>query len=608
MSRSVADAERRLDRRWLLGISAPNLLVFGRILGHDFVLWDDPLHVTENPLLSLLTPGNLLHFWRHSYEGLYIPASYMLFAAEAGFSRVLTGGLAAGLFHAVSLLLHLSSAVVVYLLLRRLFTNPNAAGCGALVFSLHPLQVESVAWISEQRGLLSGLLSLLAILLFVQSLRETSPDDEGDRAGSGPLSRRHFAVATAAFLLALLAKPTAVVLPLIAGALAIAVCQTPWRRVVVPLGVWLGLAILFAVGTKLLQPTARQPFSLSWGERLLVAGDALAFYMAKLVAPVSLGFDYGRNPARVLATTWSNFAWMVPLGGIGLLTLLRGRRIWLTAATIFIFGLLPVLGLVTFDYQRYSTVADRYVYLPLLALATAAAAFLARHPSRGWGTALVFVCCVWGMLSFVQAGTWANTVTLAEQTLRVNPRSYVAENLLGQELARQGKLPQAISRYRASLAIQPEFVEAHLNLGVALYSLGEREAALRHFRTALKLQPDNPAAHYNLANALADEGKFDEAIMEYRRALAVNPRFVDALHNLGITFAELGRHEEAIECYRQALAIAPESPQIHNNLGIALAQCGRFNEAEREFRAALALRPGDTEARRNLDLLRSLPR
>ncbi|HWC89027.1 MAG TPA: hypothetical protein VG433_05220, partial [Pirellulales bacterium] len=409
-----------LDWLLLAGLLAGAVgAVFYRVVEFQFLTWDDDVHVTKNPLLDPVSFSNLAQFWLHPYENLYIPASYSFFAAEAWLSQWTLGRLDPQVFHAACLALHLACVWLVFRLLARMVENPLAAWAGALCFAVHPLQVESVAWIGETRGLLAALCSLAAVYWYLPpgpAMFDSSSTANRDRLGAMPtaavgmwggdddacprsvgmatapalspsaaddrFSTRRYLLASAAFALALLSKPSAAPLPLMALAIDLLWLRRSLKRSLACLAPWLALALLDIGLSKLLQADERITNRPDWLLRPLVACDALTFYLRKLIVPLRLGFDYGRTPAVVLSSAARYWAWIAPACVLGLALVSRHRRMWLTAAGIFVAGLLPVLGFVPFLYQDISTVADRYLYLPMLGVALALAVWLDRHWSR----------------------------------------------------------------------------------------------------------------------------------------------------------------------------------------------------------------------------------
>jgi tetratricopeptide (TPR) repeat protein len=598
------------------------LVVFGRVGGHEFLIYDDETHLAHNPRFNPVTWRNVGQFWvERSYWGLYIPLSYTFFAAEALLARRPaaegTGWeLDPTVFHLGNLALHLACVLLVFAILRRLFRRDGAACAGALLFALHPVQVESVAWISETRGLLCAMFSLLAIWQFDLW------------AGRGSKSERSatlfYAVATTAFVLALLSKPAAVAVPLIAAALALGLSQRPLRRVLWGLGPWLVVAAGWVVLTKLQQPSGRMAFVPPLWARPLIAGDALAFYLYELAGPLwyvlglirhlllvpwygleplwswasphLYGPDYGRAPAWVIQQWWFYLTWLLPAGLLVVLAWLRNRRVWLSAAGVFLAWLLPVLGLLPFDFQRISTVADRYLYLSLLGPALALAWFLAQRWNARTIAASASLLGLFAVLSFVQTAFWRDNANLIALGLRVNPRSVLAKNHRGTLLDREGKHTQAIECYRDALKDHPEHEETYLSLAKSWVALGRVDEAEKALREALNYIPRRPAIHYELAKILSEQGRTVEAEAHYRQALALDRDFAQAYLDLGKLRFERGATDEAIGLYRRALEVAPYYVEAHVNLAAALETQHKVDEALYHYREALRIRPDWPEA------------
>jgi protein O-mannosyl-transferase len=563
-------------------------LVFRRVVGFQFLSWDDNVHVTENPYLDPLSWPNLLRFWQEPYENLYIPLSYSFWAFEAWLSQHLPGRVGPfdpAVFHAGNLVLHAACVLLMFRLLLRLIQHRLAAWAGALLFAIHPLQVESVAWVGETRGLLAALFSLLAL---DQYARFVADELNAERSASNGRWNRPYAWASLAFAAAMLSKPSAAALPLMAAVLDACWFGRPLRKIVLSLGPWLVAAAALIAITKLQQSDTRLAFVPPLWARPLIAADALDFYLYKLLVPLRLGFDYGRSPEMVLHSgPMVYLAWLVPVVLAGLMTWSKDRAAWLAAAGLFVAALLPTLGFVPFFYQAISTVADRYMYLPMLGASLGLAWWLARH----WSTAMFAACCfLLGALARVaamQATFWQDDLALFDRGLEINPSSYMAEDALGAVFQKQGKLPEARHHYEQALRINDHYAPAHNDLGATLFLLGRTGTAIDHYRAALQLWPDYAEAHSNLGNALEAQGQPAAAIAEYEAALAIKPTLADAHMNLGETLARRGRTDAALEHLRRAVQIKPQSADAHFKLAQVLMGSQNEAEAEREFHEAL---------------------
>jgi tetratricopeptide (TPR) repeat protein len=513
------------------------LAVFGQTIRFGWVNLDDEVNVTKNPGLHPVTIASLWRFWRAPYEGLYIPMSYTLFAGEVEASRLIfgrpSGGpLSPGPFHGVSVALHTINVLLVWWLLVRVTRGGRwPAAVGAALFAIHPLQVESVAWISEQRGLASASFSLAAIMLHVT----------GGQTARRPAERLAWAAAaTACFGLALLSKPQAAAVPLIAAMLDMRLFRRPARIAVLSLLGWFLLAAAAAVVTRGLYPVHEDILVPVW-QRPLIAGDALAFYVSKLVLPLGLCIDYGRTPRFVLAHPAACASAIAALIGLAGIMCLPPLRRWRLPAAVFIVALAPVLGLVPFLFQGFSTVADRYAYLallgPAIALASAAEAWMASPARR---LPLAVGCLGLAMLaglSIRQAGHWRDSIALNEHALRVNPDSFLGACNLGSALTDAAlvdadMLPSALPWLERAVTARPGHVSANLGMGMVLDKLGRLDEAIPYYEAVLALRPMHAEANNYLGVIRARQGRVDLAAEHFQQAVDAQPGYHDAAKNL----------------------------------------------------------------------------
>ena len=424
---------RRWDRRdaWVVVLLlAAVLAAYFPVLGLPFVNWDDPYILFRNRTLNPPTAASVRAWWTRPHEGLYTPVAYTVWGAVAfiHWSPAREAATGTGLhplpFHALNLVVFSITCVVVYRLLRRLVGPHWPAAAGALLFALHPIQVESVAHASGVQGLLCVLFSLLALGQYLR-FAESSP---GRRTLPGgaiwpelPAARwRHYVLATLLFVIAFLCKPLGMVVPVMAGVLDVFFVGRPVRRAAIALAPWLLLAVACAVWTKSLQPPPRFDVQIPWWFRPGVAADAVAVYLYKLVFPAHLGLTYGRTPASLMRSDAAFYTWLVPVAlAVALWQRRRSARPLVGAALLFVAALLPVLGLARFNYQSHSTVADRYMHLPMFAVALAAAWALARpwlssHPRRvrvaAWACGVVLLALA--VRTWFQTHRWKDTDTL----------------------------------------------------------------------------------------------------------------------------------------------------------------------------------------------------
>jgi len=545
-----------------------------------FTMWDDNATIEQNPRLRPPTLENVAYYWRRPFMGLYVPVTYTVWS---GLARVAEGRNDAGelilkpaVFHAANLIVHVFTALAVFGLLRRLLKHDWAAWAGAAVFALHPVQVEPVAWVSGLKDLLCGLFMVLAVGRYV---RFAETDEEG-RPVAAPAKRlRYYAWGMAFFALAMLSKPSAMVTPLVAGIVDWLLLRRPGRKVAVSLTPWLALSVACMVWTKLAQPATFVP-PVAWWARPLVAGDALAFYIYKLLWPLRLCVDYGRDPGAALGHGWAYWTWTVPAvaaGGVWVLKRQSDRwHLVAAGAVILLACLAPVLGLSAFDFQRISTVADHYLYAAMLGPALvlgAAVAYATSRQTEVWATAARFVpCClvlVLGGRSALQTLQWRDAASLSEGVLAVNPTSFTARNNL------------ALCRRREALAAEA---------GV--------ELAIRQGRTDEAIKRRAEAAE-----------KWSAAEQLYAGAVALEPAAIWAHYRHGESLAKLGRFDEAAEEYGAAIRLRPlYKPSVQKTLndtflrrGLALMETGHADRAAESFQVMLQLEPGNVEAARCLE-------
>lgn len=590
---------------WLLPCCL-TLVVFGQSWSFEFVSWDDPIHVTRNPLLQPVSAENLRKMWSEPYKGLYIPVSYTLLACEVlGSGSTSTANadriIAATWFHVTAVLLHVTSTGLIFAILYRILGDRWAASFGALLFGIHPLQAESAAWVSETRGLACGLFSWASIWFFLASLETKTESGETPRREGTSLPRwGRYLVASACLVLALLSKPTAVVVPLMALLLQVGVAGGSARGGLLASVPWLAISFGIACLNKHEQPNSSLDYLPHVSHRAWIGADALGWHLRHFFWPVGLGIDYGRTPISVVTAGLESRYWLLPLLVLLVLGMLPCRRRWLIAYGLALVALLPTLGLVPFQFQDISSVADRYFYLAMLGPAFGLASWLAAKP-RPWRFAVAALgCAPLAALGFQQAASWRNDGTLYERALQVNPRSWIAHNNFGTWLFDQGELEKSIAQYQSAILIKPNYAIAHLNLGKATAALGRLDESIRHYRAGLKLEPDHPEVRLHLGNLLLQAGRSEEAREQYEQLSRANPNLAEAHYNLGNILAEEREYLAAEGQFRQAIRCREDYAEAHNNLGGVLAIQGRVLAARSEFARAARLRPDYLDAHLNL--------
>lgn len=470
---------RGMDWSWrhtLLVLSV--CVVFGRAATHEFTWWDDRMTIGQNERFTPPTLEGLAYYWSNHEYGLYYPVTNTLWWLLAFPSQLQVADpqgvlLNPWIYHAANVVVHAISVLLAFSILRRLLRDDRASLLGALVFALHPVQVEPVAWASGMKDLLCWCFVLGAIRLHLLQ-RDTS-------------SRLVWVAMIAAGALAMLSKPTAVVLPVALVLIDRFALERGWRASIVSAVPLVAIAAGVAVMASIAQP-AHQTIDVPLHLRPVIAADAVAFYLWKLVWPIDLAIDYGRHPQYVLLQWWAWVTWIAPVTiAIVLLALRKRLPLLLLAGMLFVLGVGPVLGFKKFLFQGYSTTADHYLYFSMLGVALAIGVMLRHFRSRGITIALSLIIALLATRSFLQVGVWRDDDTLFNATLRINPRSAMAHNNLGYVYSMRKIHPIAIMHFEQALALRPTEGIYHHNLADALVEIGQIERALHHAEVARQL-------------------------------------------------------------------------------------------------------------------------
>ena len=567
-------------------VFAATLLAYFPALTAGFIWDDQPGHVTRPELRSV---AGLVRIWTDpGATQQYYPLLHSAF----WFEHRLWGDAPFG-YHLVNVLLHATAACLFAALLLRLAVP--GAWLAALLFALHPVGVESVAWVSEQKNTLSLVLYLCAALAY---LRFDSPG-ERDR----PRSPRAYALASMLFIAALLSKTVTATLP--AALLVLAWWQrgtVSLRRDALPLLPWFACSALAAVATASFEHTLigaqGADFALTAAQRLLLAGRAVWFYLGKLLLPLDLSFIYPRvvpDPTHVLP-------WLVLAATVALPAALAwhsrhsGRRGPLAAALLFGGALFPALGFINVVPFLYSFVADHFQYLPSLAFFAFAAAALTRLPPLEQRVSSVVLLISLATLTFHQAGHYRDVFTLYAHTLEKNPAAWMAHHNLGVALVEDGRADEAIAHFEKALVLRPASAECENNLGDALNRLGRSTEAIPHLETALRLQPRYAEAANNLGVAFMATHRAHEGLACFAEAIRLKPAFDLPHRNLGLATARSGRTAESIPHFARAVALNPAYAEAQLEWATALTILGRYTEAFPHFEAALKLNPASADA------------
>jgi tetratricopeptide (TPR) repeat protein len=608
-----------------------SLIVYSPALNGGFV-WDDAAWTTDlSALLSNIS--GLRDMWM-------IPTSLQQYFPLTGTSFWIDyncWGWWTFPYHIENVLLHVLSSILFWHLLRKL-AIPSAS-FAALVFALHPMMVESVAWITERKNVLSMPLFLGSLLAYIKYTSNWNFEAKRERQFNGV-----YFLSLVLFLLALLAKVTAYVLP----PTLLLLCwwkrgNLRWKNDVLPTLPFFAIALVLCYEINWLEKhhvgAMGAEFSRSLSQRFITAGHAFWFYPGKLLWPSNLCFIY--TQWKVDVSDLEQWIWPISaclaliLPWFGRARIGRGPviAIWFYAGAIF-----PSLGFLDVYALRFLDVWDHWFYLPSLSLIVLGVGILGKFTQ--WLSVVlkrfmaVALLSVLGLLTSRQAVQFQSMERLWLTTIEKNPSCWMAHHNLGLDLEIGGHLEEAIKHYKLALALRPERAEFHNNLGTALSQLGKFEEATSYYQKALEIEPENAQLHSNmaslliqtgrikeaighlqsasklrpdfiefhkdLANALLKDGRTDEALTELQAALMINSKDAEAQVNLGNIYIKLKKAELAKQHYQIALDTRPDDSEVHNNLGWALQKTGRCEEAVRHYYAAVRLNPKYALAHKNL--------
>jgi len=576
---------------------------------HAGFIWDDDTYVTNNQALHSLNGLRLLWFVP-GVTAQYYPLTFTTFWLEYHLWGLNPLG-----YHLVNVSLHAFNAVLLWLILRRL--NVPGAWLAAAIFALHPVCVESVAWITEGKNTLSALFYLSALLAAFKFWLPTGTSWQPKPAASPAESTRplgdwkFYWLALGLYLCALLSKTTTIPLPFVILLLVW------WQRgrlakrdalLILPflaLGAGMGL-ITMHVERHL--GTTGSEWNLSWFERSLIAGKDFWFYLGKLFWPHPLIFMYPRWETETSQVS----SYLPTLAMVVCLFVLWWKRHdWarplFVAMVYFAALLLLVLGFFNIYYFRYSFVSDHFQYLAMLGPLTLAAAGMAVTLNRLWkswplvepvlGAALLLIL---GGLTWQQCQRYANVETLWRVTVAQNPDCWLAENNLGYLLLHNNRVAEALNHLQAAVKIHPDDAMAENNLGSALLQNGNRDEALVCFKKALAIQPEYALAYNNLGDLFLKQGRAEDAMPYLLKALALQPSLADAGYNLGNAYLQKGQLAQAVQQWQKVLTFQPDHAKALNNLGNAFLNAGQIQPAIGYFRKAVAAEPNYAEAENNL--------
>lgn len=586
-------------------LAAMSFLVYGQMVHHNFINFDDETYLTQNFVVQKgLTWQTVLWAFKTTHANFWHPLTWLSHMLDF---QLFKGN--AGLHHLTNLLIHIASTILLFLFLRR---STGALWCGAVVaalFAVHPLHVESVAWASERKDTLSTFFWMLTMWCYVRYAER--PD------------LKRYSLVLLAFVMGLMAKPMLVTLPFVLllfdwwplKRVRFEKLADLWRdkekrgtvlRLILEKVPLLVLALAASVVAYIAQKNGgaigtldKYPMSV----RIENALSAYVLYIAKTIWPMHLMIPYP-HPGKI--PLWQVGSALAILAGISVMVFRRGRKYpYLVVGWLWYLGtLLPVIGLIQVGYHA---LADRYTYIPLVGLFIITAWGVADISSR-WhprykrtvlislaGITFAFLTAV----AWVQVGYWKNSIKLFEHSLNLDTRNLAAHNNLGTALLGKGDIKGGEFHFHEALKLDPNNAITHHNLGLSLYRQGKTEEAIKLYEKALKLNPRQIQTHIKLGDALLARGDLEGAIKHYSVALKAQPYDIEVQNNIGNAFMRLGKYDEAIKHYSAAQRLRPDA-SVRYNLGSALLNAGKIDEAITYLADSLRLDPNNAKAHNNL--------
>ncbi len=584
------------------------LVVFWQVRNFEFTNYDDNCYVTENQHFSNgLNGGDIIWAFTTPNIGNWLPLTWLSFMLD-----IHLFGMDAGRMHLVNLFLHIANTLLLLAVLKMMTGAPWRSAFVAAAFALHPMHVESVAWVIERKDVLSTFFFMLTLAAYVGYVRQ------------GGLFR--YLLAILLFVSGLLAKPMLVSLPFVLLLLdywpleRIREQRTEDRRqrskgasqkvsavwLIVEKVPFFALAAVWSVITFLAQRSSGAVIEtdvLPFYYRIANVLLSYIRYIGKLFWPQNLAVFY---PFDIKSFSfWQIAMCAMLLAVITVLAIRFGRKHRYLAVGWFWFviTLIPVIGLVQSSVQGY---ADRYTYISYIGLfimiAWGLPELLSKWPHRkiALGVSMVTGLTILGICAHQQVSYWNNSLSLFSHAIKVIPNNYIAYNNLGVACDSAGRHEDAIENYKQAVRIKPNYAEAYYNLGGTYGKVGRQQDAIEAYKQAVRIKPDYAKALCNLGVAYDEVGRRQEAIEAYRQAIRIKPDFEGGHYNLGNACLSVGRWQNAIEAYKQAIKLKPDYAEAHNNLGNAYLVLGRYQDAAEAYKQAIKIKPDYTEAQSNL--------
>lgn len=513
--------------------------------------WDDADFVTQNPWLRPLRLSGLFEFWLKPYRQVYSPIFFSSYALDIAIS-----GFAPFTFHFINILLHTICGIFVFLFIRRIlhaWLTPRAPAIAILfaswtatmLFLVHPLRVESVAWISSRKDVLSGAFAAIAVWAYIEYCASSR---QSSRA------RHMYAASVIAFVLAGFSKSIVIGLPIALFAIDVWIVRSSTRMALLRAIPFLIISLIVAIATAVAQPTPEYIRSFAAWKRLMVAGYGLAFYAFKFVLPIHLSPVYGITPERIVSHPVNYAMAAIAIVAVAVLIYLRRTRV---SSAFALSQLLPILGFIPFVYQFHSAVSDRYTYFAAVGVSLGVAPMLVRVTRPSYRAVVLLILVVLAVLSWRQCRIWRDSQTLWSYTVQVSPESATAQG----------------------------------NYGAVLIDAKQPEQGRDHLRRAIELDPHLSDAYVNLATIDLKDSRFSEALSFAQKAVELNARSLNGWSTLGAALLRLNRYDEARAALDRALALSPSSPAANQEMALLLKATGHPDEALGYMETSVKIQP-----------------
>ena len=554
------------------------LITFSKVINFGFV-WDDNelyLNKTNYPEANKLQ--NISKFWTPGQMPMYAPVTYTVWGLIAQVSsedETNNFKLSPKFFHIVNLIFHILNSILILLIISKLFNNNLASFFSALIFLIHPLQVESVSWISELRGLLAGFFGFFAIYLHISG--NIVRQDESKQKSVTKINKSndkfnyiHETGIIILLILAMLSKPTAVVFPLIIFLLDYFLQpKNTFKQSIIRLITSLALMIPIIILSMMAEGNAAKIANTPFYQKPLIAIDSLIFYLQKVLIPINLSPVYGRTVAFISSGSAIYISLLIFVVITALLWYFRKKSNWLIVSfLIIIVGILPVSGLVDFYYQSFSTVADRYFYISMFGVSVILAYLFSIITANSTKYAVILIA---GLLLFLQssstADTWMNELSLWNKVIGVNPEaSYQAYLGRGEYYVTASNYTNAIDDFTNAIRLNKSENRSYYNRANAFLDLKQYEKAIRDYSQAILINHNDVNSYTNRGTAYYETEQFSLAESDFRKALSINQDQYDLLNRLGVIFASRKQYDSALVYFNQAYRLNPNDSEINENL------------------------------------------